>query len=49
MQIPTVKHWIDIGDFYARVPKGLKALKGLATPQEDERIQKTWSLVALRD
>jgi hypothetical protein len=30
MQIPTVKHWIEVQDSY-------KSMKGIGTPQEDHR------------
>jgi hypothetical protein len=40
MQILTVNHWIEVGDQYG-VEKGLKELKGIATPQEEQQCEIT--------
>jgi hypothetical protein len=32
MQILTAKHWTELGDPYGRVRKGVKVMRGLATP-----------------
>jgi hypothetical protein len=36
MQIPTVKQWIELQDYFGRIGRKTVGLKGIGTPQEDK-------------
>lgn len=43
MQIPTVKHWMEVGDSYGQVRRRNEGPEGDGNPQQDQESQLTWN------
>jgi hypothetical protein len=43
MQIPTANLWKEVRNTYGRAGEGLKAPKGIRTPQKDQQSQLIWT------
>jgi hypothetical protein len=43
MQILTIRHWAEPGYLMEELGEGLKEMKGMTTPKEEQQYQSAWT------